>query len=158
MDFRLLANLSESDFLSDSSYTYLVLSFTGPFHGLCDFEIFADSSLSIVPLYGLSTYLGWRVIGRSYGLSLLTNLADSDFLSDSSYTHLVLSFTEAFHGLCDFEIFADSSLSIGTLNGSVNLPRLEGHRGVLWEITFGQLGRISFPFRFVIHLLSSFFH
>ena len=47
---------------------------------------------------------------------------------------------------------------IGTLNGSVNLGRLEGHREVLWTFTFDELGRISFPFRFVIHLLSSFFH
>ena len=46
MDFRLLANLAESHFLSDSSYTYFVLSFTEAFYGLCDFEIFADSSLS----------------------------------------------------------------------------------------------------------------
>ena len=72
---------------------------------------------------------------------LLANLAESDFLSDSSYTYFVLSFTEAFHGLCDFEIFADSSLSIGTLNGSVNLGRLEGHREDLWTFTFDELGR-----------------
>ena len=46
---------------------------------------------------------------------------------------------------------------IGTLNGSVNLGRLEGHREVLWTFTFDELRRFLIPFRFVIHLLSSFF-
>ena len=65
-------------------------------------------------LYGASTYLGWRVIGGSYGKSLLANLAESHFLSDSSYTHLVLSFTETFHGLCKISHFPTFHFPIGT--------------------------------------------